>query len=686
MSRRARAALALTLVLASLPRPARAAYDDVGVSARATGLGTAYTAVADDVYSVYYNPAGLATLDRREFGTSYTRLLTGLSDGSNIQNSFLAYAHPLAEGRNGTVGAAFNYFTLDSLYRESSLFASYGRMLTREDRPDPVFVGASAKFLNRSLGGTSVASNSLSNTGVATGGADPVLAHTSKTNFDGDLGVLWRVKPRWNLGLEVQHALEPNVAFSPDSTDKLGRNIKLGGAYRTPFTTLSSDVGFLAAPDGSMDKRVSVAAEKWLPTLLYGSFGVRGGIGFGSRDYRQLATGVSYKIHRMQFDYGFAIPVGGLTQTAGTHRVGLTWRFGAPRQADQLLGDMLLENLAAAAPVGTPEFDKQAAELVAYKRKAIDLLMRDADAEAQLGRFSNAHERSRQAASLAPKDPVLAGLDERYRTAAAYFPDISADLREAPGAATHDGVMKFIAGKDQEALASLANARALKPSAALDGLIRVLEAKLGAPAPVVSTAAAVAPAAVAVSSPAAAAPAVAASSAAVPSGADALKRILESTSALMEVSFFQQEWDKVVKLADQVIAMDPGNLQAYKRQAGAYHALKKHAEALKSLRAAYALETDEAERAKLKSYIAAMKAVVDKESRPAVAQRPARPAGGPEDVEKLYEAGVELYAQGRLLEAREAFRRCLQIDENYAPAQRAYQRVQAEMMQTGKDR
>jgi len=685
MARKARAGLALLLTASLITSPARAAYEDVGVSARVTGLGRAYTAVADDVYATYYNPAGLATMDRKEFGTTYSRLLTGLSDGSNIQNSFLAYAHPLADGRDGTIGAAFNYFTLDSLYRESSLFASYGRRLTREDRPDPIFGGFTAKILNRTLGGVGVASNSLSNTGVATNTPDPVLQNNSRTNFDADFGLLWRVRPRWSLGLDVQHLLEPNVAFSSDQTDKLGRNVKLGGAYRTPFTVLSADADFVAAPDGSLDKIVAVAAEKWLPTLLYGSFAVRAGIGMGSRDYREISTGLSYKIHRMQIDYGFGLPVGGLASTSGTHRVGLTWRFGAPKEADALLGEMLLENLASSAQVGTPEFNRQAADLVAYKRKAIDLLMRDADAEAQLGRFENAHQRSRQAASLAPRDAVLTDLDERYRTAGAYFPDLSAELRDPAGAATHDGVMKFIAGKDKEALASLANARALKPSPAHDGLIRILEAKVGAPAPVVSTAAAAVPAeAVAVSTPSAAvAPAeVAVSSAAA--GAEALKRILESTSALMEVSFFQQEWDKVIKLADQVIALDPSNVQAYKRQAGAYHALNKHAEALKSLKAAYALEPDEAERGKLKAYIAALKSVIDKQNRPVVAAKP-RSSGSPEDVEKLYEAGVELYAQGRLIEAREAFKRCLQADENYTPAQRAYQRVQAEMMQMGKD-
>ena len=79
MSRRARAVLAAILGVSLVSGRARAAYDDVGISARATGLGMAYTAVADDAYTIYYNPAGLATLDRPEFASTYSRLLTGLS-------------------------------------------------------------------------------------------------------------------------------------------------------------------------------------------------------------------------------------------------------------------------------------------------------------------------------------------------------------------------------------------------------------------------------------------------------------------------------------------------------------------------------------------------------------------------------------------------------------------------------
>ena len=62
------------LVLLSLAHPAvvRAAYEDVGVSARATGFGNAFTAVADDAYAIHYNPAGLGLLYRPELATSST--------------------------------------------------------------------------------------------------------------------------------------------------------------------------------------------------------------------------------------------------------------------------------------------------------------------------------------------------------------------------------------------------------------------------------------------------------------------------------------------------------------------------------------------------------------------------------------------------------------------------------------
>jgi len=102
---RALALAAALLAAALLCAPAHAAFDDLGAGARAPGMGGAFTAIADDVYAIYYNPAGLALLDRPTMAASHTQHLAGLSDGSGLNTSFLGYAHPLKWDR-GTVAAA----------------------------------------------------------------------------------------------------------------------------------------------------------------------------------------------------------------------------------------------------------------------------------------------------------------------------------------------------------------------------------------------------------------------------------------------------------------------------------------------------------------------------------------------------------------------------------------------------
>ena len=61
-----RALLLAVILLAQGPRlyaaqSSAAQFLNLGFGARALGMGEAYTAVADDISCVYYNPAGLAT-------------------------------------------------------------------------------------------------------------------------------------------------------------------------------------------------------------------------------------------------------------------------------------------------------------------------------------------------------------------------------------------------------------------------------------------------------------------------------------------------------------------------------------------------------------------------------------------------------------------------------------------------
>ncbi|HAH07724.1 MAG TPA: hypothetical protein DCM05_14585 [Elusimicrobia bacterium] len=642
----------------------RAAYDDVGVGARVTGMGNAYTAVADDAYSVYYNPAGLGVLDRAQLATTYSKLFTGLSDNSNLQNSYVAFAQPIDQGRQGGYGLSWNYFTLDDLYREMSFSGSYGRQVFAEQVPAGLYAGLTAKYLTRGLGKVAAADNAFNDTGVANQGPDPVLQKGSKSNFDFDLGFLYRVRPRFTLGLDVQHLFEPNIAISESDSDPLGRNIKLGAAYQTGWTTFSSDLQFLKAPDGSTDKVLVAAAEKWLPTLLHGTFGVRGSIGLGDRDYRQLAFGLSYRIFRMQVDYGFSIPLGTVSGTMGHHRMGLSFRFGRPRGAEPKVSEAILENLRDLADVGTPEFRAQAEDLALYKRTAQREFLRQARVDTSEGRFAQAQAKLYQALSLNPGDKAVASSHDRMAVVASVFPEVLNFRADAGEAALYEGALDFVAAKDADALRKLAYAQSLNPAdERYEKLLQAVENKTG-------VARAAAPAA--------------------PAAAPTLgkEKVVAASLALMEVALRDGDYDKVVKLAKEVLDISPENVLANKRMATAFYAKKDYPKALKHLRLAYRHEPEPAAKSALKSYIEAMVSLMDRVAReaapaPAV-EKPSKPAGvSPLEVQRMYEAGVDLYAQGRLSEAANMFQRILEIDPQNASARRAQQRVQADILQGG---
>lgn len=102
----AAAVLLLSAVRAVCAGGTTAAFLKLGSGARATGLGGAFTAVADDVNAISYNPAGLAYLKRSEMGFTRAELVEG------INYNFLGYSRPAA---NGTIGLGVNYLGQASL-------------------------------------------------------------------------------------------------------------------------------------------------------------------------------------------------------------------------------------------------------------------------------------------------------------------------------------------------------------------------------------------------------------------------------------------------------------------------------------------------------------------------------------------------------------------------------------------
>lgn len=93
-------------------RNAGASFLNIAPGARAIGMGGAFTAVADDVSAVYWNPGGLAYLTNRELSGTHADWLAGMS------YDFVAYAHPHAWGTFSWAVAVLNSGSME--YRDET--------------------------------------------------------------------------------------------------------------------------------------------------------------------------------------------------------------------------------------------------------------------------------------------------------------------------------------------------------------------------------------------------------------------------------------------------------------------------------------------------------------------------------------------------------------------------------------
>jgi tetratricopeptide (TPR) repeat protein len=362
----------------------------------------------------------------------------------------------------------------------------------------------------------------------------------------------------------------------------------------------------------------------------------------------------------MQFDYGFAMPIGGMASTSGSHRIGLSMRFGRTKRAEAAFGEAILENLRDLADVGTPDFRYQMEDLALYKRAAIDEFLRQAKLDATDGHYADAADKLTQALALKPKDARLQQSLERMTIVAEIFPTVAGYISDAIQASIYEGALDFVSGDAKSALRKLVYAESLSPNdERIERLAKAVEAKSGV------------------------------TREAIPAPEDAGKlgaeKVVAGTMALMEVALRERNYERVVNLAEQVLQIDPTNVLAYKRMGAAYYALKRNAEALKALTSAYKLETDPDSRKDIKNYMAALQSLIERgKPTPVPVVKPA--AASPVDIERLYDAGVEHYSQGRLSEAAAAFRRIIEVEPNNTAARRALDRVLSEILQTGRGR
>ncbi|MFA6094059.1 MAG: PorV/PorQ family protein [Elusimicrobiota bacterium] len=281
------------------------AFLKIGTGARPEAMGGAYTALADDVNALYYNPGGLSILGKREVGFTHTQWLM------DTTFDFFGFAQPLKAGTLGLSVARLGSGTFegrDENRRGTSGFTAsdtaftlgFGRMFNGLSRYGDTGFGMNVKYLESSIGSDKA------------------------STFAADFGAVHKLDSLpMSLGISVLN-MGQGMKFL-DQRDPLPLSISVGGAYRLAGAfSIALDVR-QEPNDGSVDVGMGTEYSIMQGFALragYASQAARTSTGGGS-PLGGLGGGFGLKIRNYRADYTFT-PFGEL---GNVQRLSLGARF-----------------------------------------------------------------------------------------------------------------------------------------------------------------------------------------------------------------------------------------------------------------------------------------------------------------------------------------------------------------------
>lgn len=277
----AAALLIVTTAFASAGEPGSSGFTflRLGNGARAGGMGEAFTAVADDATSIYWNPAGMAAVEEVELNLTHNEWLMGIR---------FEQATVVNEMWGGAAGLSFTglyYGSLDRYGDSPSLtpdgtFSPYDMALSfgyaRDIIPN-VALGAAFKIIYSKID------------------------FESATGYAFDLGVTHRTKIEGLILAAAMLNLGPQTSFVEEKFYPPFQ-LRLGGAYEIRKEALHG--GLILAADvvfpNDNDAKAHFGLEYAYQRLLMLRFGYKNGY-----DVQGATMGAGVVWNSLRFDYAY---------------------------------------------------------------------------------------------------------------------------------------------------------------------------------------------------------------------------------------------------------------------------------------------------------------------------------------------------------------------------------------------
>lgn len=299
----------------------------LGVGARALALGGGFVALSDDASAAYWNPAGLARLERAEMLFMHSEHF-----GTLANHDYVGFVQPLAgSGRRSAVGIGLIRFAVDDILITRDAFedldgdgvydpglepilperfrtgsdAEYGLLLSyARETGDRFSLGGNVKLIRQGL---------LDNTSFGMGL---------------DLGLLFRPRAGWVLGARLADATGTRISWDTGHRETVAPSLSFGASWTAPVTTLRGTITAAFALDSSFDGREEasqVSGGPWGGDLRGGlEYWYSGAVAarIGS-DAGSLTAGAGIRYRALGADYAYLSH----EELDATHRVSASVRF-----------------------------------------------------------------------------------------------------------------------------------------------------------------------------------------------------------------------------------------------------------------------------------------------------------------------------------------------------------------------
>lgn len=298
----------------------------IGVGGRALALGGAYTAIANDVNSIYWNPAGLSRINYPQISLMHTEQFGGLVNYDYAGVGFPVYSNAsiglgvirlgidgIADTRNALIDENGNgiFDENERLDKDKISYfnaVDYAFYLSYAIRySDVLSYGANVKFITRDLS----VGNAL---GIGI-----------------DLGLQFSPYRNLLFGVNLQDATTTFIAWNNGTNELISPTLKIGTAYQIEA------LGGIFMPVFDMDVRFE--NRKFASNFNLGSvsFDLHSGVEF---DYKKIVafragyseigtTNFGAGIHLPKFDIDYTFATSRITDNRfdDTHRVSITFTF-----------------------------------------------------------------------------------------------------------------------------------------------------------------------------------------------------------------------------------------------------------------------------------------------------------------------------------------------------------------------